>query len=191
MYKILNSESYDLYLGHVKENSNNCRVEDNDLLLKLKLGLEKDNRIIIFAEFKNDKIVRSIMTKKRTYVFEYIIVNIRSATNYFNKKKFLELFDFVFQYYEKEKYYRWILARPCDLFNKVYFSHLYLESPFHKYETAIEAHSGMCNFEDTFYDIELLQGIPDKLSKNDFLVISGFCKQQYRTFDKTLTDFVV
>lgn len=191
MYKVLNSGNYDAYLDHVKENMDNCRVEDPDLLPKIKLGLEKDHRIIIFAEFEDDKIIRSIMTKKRISVFEYIIVNIRSATNYFSKNKFLELFDFVFQYYEKEKYYKWILARPCDLFNTVYFSRLYLEPPFHKYETAIEAHSDMNNFVGTLYDIELLQGIPNKVAKNDFLIISGFCKQQYRTFDKTLTDFVV
>ena len=41
MYKVLNSGNYDAYLDHVKENMDNCRVEDPDLLPKIKLGLEK------------------------------------------------------------------------------------------------------------------------------------------------------
>lgn len=183
-FKILLKEDYEDYLDHVKENMSNCRVFDANLLTKIKDGLYNDSRILIFAEVINNKIVRSVMTKKRRSIYEYIIVNIRSSTNFFNKKKFLSLFNFIFNYYEKEKYYKWVLSRPLDLLNPVFFNNLYAEYPFSKYETAIEAYSGMANFNNTLYNTELLSNIPDQLSKDNFVIISGFCKQQFRTFDE-------
>lgn len=191
-FKVLLKNDYDNYLEHVKSNMRNCRTTDNDLLKKIKDGLDQDPRILIFAEIdSNNKIIRSVMTKKKRNVYEYIIVNIRSSTNFFNKNKFLNLFDFIFNYYEKEKYYRWILARPIDLLNSSFFKDFYLKHPFSKYETAIEAHSSMQNFDNTIYNLDLLSSIPENLNKDRFIIISGFCKQIHRKFDSTLSDAYV
>ena len=191
MFKVLTVDDYDLYMSHVKKNMKNYRVYDKLILDKINHALDFDPRIIIFAELNNGNIVRSVMTIKKVIILEYLIINIRSSTNYFSKTKFLELFDFIFSYYEKLKYYKWMLARPSDLLNPTAFNGLYLSYPFSKYETAIESYSGIENFKGSYYETELLSKIPDNLPKNKFLIISGFCKQIHREFDSNITSWCV
>lgn len=185
-FKILEQDEYDLYIDHVKENPRNSRIDDPDLVLKIEQNIYTDPRILIFAEIENEKIVRSVLTKKRLIIYEYLIVNIRSSTAYFNKNKFLEMFDLIFNYYESQKYYKWILARQINLLNSRYFNNIYRSYPFSKYETAIEAHNNVEGFDKTIYNTEILANTPNEIQKDQFIIISGFCKQRYRSFDQQL-----
>jgi hypothetical protein len=182
-YEILKKEEWHLYFEHIDKNYKNTREYDDLLLDKIISGLENDNRAIVFVE-KNDKgeIVTSIMTKKRVVYNEYIIVNYRTTgNNFFNKKKFMGLFNFVFQHYENIKYYRWLAVRPINLLPPKFFKGVKESVPFNRYLTAIEYAPAIEEHTSSFYETELFSGIPETLDKKNFFVISGFCKQEFRT----------
>lgn len=179
--RILPVSEYSTYIEHVRDNLKNSRVDDPDLLQKITRGLEDDPRIIIFVCEENNRIVSSVLTVKRVRMFEYCISNYRTSKDtFFNKKHFYDLLNFVLTYYENIGYYRWILARPLDLLNTKFFKDIGVRPPFDRYVTAIESSSNMYDPSKTHYN-DILFGIPDGKSVSDYMVIAGFCKQEFRT----------
>ena len=181
-FRILEPADRELYIDHIMANYKNSRNIDITLLEKINYGLDNDPGIIIFALFdETGSIYSSIMTRKRKTSAEYFIVNYRtSGTKFFRKKEFLILFDQVFQYYESIGYYRWLLIRQIDLFGK-HFTGTGDEAPFNRYETAIEYAPRVETNLEFYYHAELFSGIPESTSIEDFILMGGYCKQQYRT----------
>ena len=189
-YKILSHDEYNLYLEHIKINMKNSRVNDPGLIEKISIGLS-DPRIIIFAGFKNGKIENSILTKKRINYLEYFIVNYRTNSSAkFNLTDFLDLFDFVLRYYEEIQYYRWISARPINLFGK-FFKDTNNLQPFDRYMTVIEYAPSIFKNENLVYHEELLSGIPDSMLPEDFIVVSGLCKQEFSASFESLNSIFI
>lgn len=182
-YEILKKEEWHLYFEHIDKNYKNSREYDDLLLDKVRTGLENDSRIIVFVEKNDDnEIVSSIMTKKRSLYNEYIIVNYRTnGNNFFSKKKFMQMFDFVFRYYEDIRYYKWIAARPMNLLKPRFFTGVKDSEPFNRYVTAIEYAPAIARSKENFYETELLTGIEEPNKVEDFFIIAGFCKQEFRT----------
>ena len=177
--KILEPNDYPLYVEHVNANYKNSRMDDPELMNKITDGLSKDNKII-FAVFDEGKIKASIYTSKRISVTEYIVVNYRtSSTAFFSKKMFLALWSAVFDYYESIGYFKWLSIRKIDLFSDRFKGLGHLE-PFHKYETAIEYAPKIYTNNEFFYNSMLFNGIPESADIKDYILISGFCKQEYR-----------
>lgn len=181
MIRLLTIDEYNIYLDHVKLNLFNSREHDSLLLEKIINGLTSDKRIKIFAKFNDDgTIAQSMLTKKREAAAEYYIVNYRtSRESYFSKKSFLRMFAAVFEYYEELGYYRWLTSRKIDLFSN-YFDGISQCSPFDRYETAIEYAPMIQQNKNFTYHSELLDGIPDESMINEYIIITGYCKQVYR-----------
>lgn len=177
--KILEPDDYPLYIEHVNANYKNSRMVDTELMNKVTIGLSKYNKVI-FAVFHEGKIKASIYTTKRISVAEYIVVNYRtSSTTFFSKKMFLALWTAVFEYYESIGYFKWLSIRKIDLFSARFKGLGYVE-PFHKYETAIEYAPKIYTNNEFFYNSMLFNGIPESTDIKDYILISGFCKQEYR-----------
>jgi len=178
--KILSPADHPLYLEHIRANYKNSRMDDPELMNKITNGLTKDDNKIIFALFDGDKIKASIYTRKKITVSEYIVVNYRtSSTTFFSKKMFLALWSAVFDYYENIGYFKWLSIRKIDLFS-ARFKGLGSNEPFHKYETAIEYAPKIYTNNEFFYNSMLFNGIPESADIKDYILISGFCKQEYR-----------
>lgn len=178
--QILQSDDYENYFEHIRKNCKNSRSYDNDLIDKIKVSLNEDDRLIIFVMKEDDKIINSIATKKKTYCFEYEIHNYRTlGNNFFNKKDMLVLFDYVFSYYENICFYKWLTIRPISLFNQKFFNDVKKITPFDRYVTAIEFSPTLNQFNGMIYD-SMYSRIPDSQNIDNFMVISGFCLQEYR-----------
>ena len=182
-YAVLDRSELDLYFKHIRSNYKNSREYDDRLMEKIEQGIMLDSRIIIFVEKNsNGEIVNSILTKKRRAVNEYFIINYRTnGDNFFNKKKFMQMFNYVFQYYEDIRYYRWLAARPMNLLKPRFFKGVKDLEPFNRYLTAIEYAPAIDRYEDNIYEAELLLGIEEPNNAADFFIIAGFCKQEFRT----------
>jgi hypothetical protein len=92
---------------------------------------------------------------------------------------FLALWSAVFDYYENIGYFKWLSIRKIDLFSDRFKDLGHLE-PFHKYETAIEYAPKIYTNNEFFYNTMLFNGIPESSDIKDYILISGFCKQEYR-----------
>ena len=177
--RILSLADHPLYLEHIRANYKNSRMDDPDLINKVTNGLSNDNKVI-FAVFDEGKIKASIYTTKRISVAEYIVVNYRtSSTAFFSKKMFLALWAAVFDYYESIGYFKWLSIRKIDLFSKR-FAGLGNLPPFNKYETAIEYAPKVYTNAKFQYHATLFNGIPESADIKDYILMSGFCKQEYR-----------
>ncbi len=191
IYKILSSDDYNLYIDHVSENLKNSRTDDPELIDKIRHGLHIDPRVIIFAAIDNGKIVGSILTKKRVSSLEYYIVNYRTNGDaVFDFRNFIKLFSSVFDYYENIGYYRWVSSRPLDLFGKS-FTGMGTMAPFDRYVTAIEYAPSVFSDTNLYCHSELLDGIPDTLQPTDFMLISGYCKQEHRKLYANLAQYFI
>lgn len=178
-FKLLDHSEYPLYITHVQANFKNSRMDDPDLMDKVN-DIYREPLLKVFVLMdENSNIKASILTKKKSYCPEYNIINYRTTGDkYFKKQDMLDLFKFVFDYYENIGYYRWLLLRPTNLLGR-YFHGLGKDHPFDKYETAIEYAPAIYSNPDFFLH-RLLKGIPKAASPNDYLLIVGFCKQEHR-----------
>lgn len=94
----------------------------------------------------------------------------------------------MFNFYEEHGYYKWLVARPKNLLNQSFFENLKNNIPFNRYITAIECAPEIQNIENTIYN-ELLSGIPELMKKEDFIIIVGMCKQEFRKFFNSVEQY--
>lgn len=177
---ILRKEELDLYIDHILKNYKNSRHTDDLLLDKIKTVYDDPRTIIFVEKDSNNQIIGSILTKKRNFDFQFLIINYRTnREQFFSIKRWNSLFNFMLNFYEEQGYYRWLVARPKNLLNKYFFENLKKNVPFNRYITAIECAPEIQSIENTIYN-ELLSGIPESMKKEDFIVIVGICKQEFR-----------
>lgn len=178
-FRILDPSDHELYLDHIRSNFKNSRNDDPNLLDKFNMKVMIKPSTKIFALLDDSKIIASIFTSKKIFAPEFHVINYRTSGNaYFKKQDFLDLFGFVFDYYESIGYYRWVTIRPIDLFGKKFVG-ISKDAPFDRYETVIE-YAPVINTDTRFYYHHLFDGIPESTKPEDYLLIVGMCKQEFR-----------
>lgn len=193
-FSILSLDDYESYFRHVEANAKSNRRTDLDILNKIKIGLERDDRLIVFIEKnENNEVIASMLTKKFRIFLQYQLINYRTnGDKYFKKQRLSNMWSAVFDYYEPKGYYKWFMFRSISMLNKKFFTDWNNTPPFNKYETAIEyAPSIMTNLDLQFYHLEIMSNLPDDISINDNMITAGFCKQEYRKLYSSLDEYKV
>ena len=188
-YEILKKEDINLYIDHVLKNYKNSRNIDNLLLDKIKTIFDNPRMLVFVEKNLSGQIVASILTRKKIYDFQFLIINYRTnGEKIFNVRRWNSLFNFMFNFYEENGYYKWLVARPKNLLNQNFFENLKNNVPFNRYITAIECAPELQNIENTIYT-ELLSGIPELMNSTDFIIITGMCKQEFRKFFNSVDQY--